>query len=150
MALIIRSWSDLGQWWGVPAMISSLFGLLFVAILQRAAPNLINRALSDPGSQAGDIDAIYSILTDITHRVFENSAAHLFITFIVGAGVFGSIWAWSRRHTAVEPDVSTRQLIEEREMDQSPANEEDPPPPGFSSPPPVKPFNPEGLSNQEE
>jgi len=145
MALVIRSFYDLGRWWGIPLLVGSLLGLLLIAVWQGTLPNMITLLLPD----SGEVDSVRSVIFAIFERINVGAAAHLFLTFIIGAGLFGITWAFSMRHT--EPKSrsmpeATNKLPEKRE-DVSPSDI--PHERGIPSPPPVKPFDPEDLSDAD-
>jgi hypothetical protein len=150
MTLIIRSWYNLGRWWGIPLMLGSLTGLLGVWLLQGITPNFINQALIDSESQAGDIASLKVIINDIIHIIFEGAASQLFLTFLIGAGLLGIPWFIHRRQQAYESNVAEKTRGEEIVEVVSPQSEPEEQQQDVPSPPPVKPFDPEGLSTREE
>jgi hypothetical protein len=145
MALVIRSFYDLGRWWGIPLLVGSLLGLLLIAVWQGTLPNMITLLLPD----SGEVDSVRSVIFAIFERITEGSSAQLFLTFIIGAGLFGITWAFYRRQTEPKsrsvPRVADK-LPEKRE-DFSPSDI--PQERGIPSPPPVKPFDPEDLSEDD-
>jgi hypothetical protein len=149
MSLVIRSWYEFGRWWGIPLLVGSLLGLLFIAVLDGIAPSMINQAILDSGNQPGDIDSLRSVITSILERITEGSSAHMFLTFIIGAGLFGITWAYYRRQTVPKPRSipEATKVLPEKRGDVSPSDI--PHERGIPSPPPVKPFDPEDLSDAD-
>lgn len=150
MALTIRSWSELGRWWGIPLMIGSLLGLLIIVLIQTNGPDLVNRALVDSGDQVIEVDALRNVIWSVFQRIFRGAGAHMLLTFIMGAGLFGTPWVLSRRQESpVSPSLpategQSTEMVEETPLSDSARVR------GIPLPPPVKPFDPEELSDENK
>jgi hypothetical protein len=146
MALVIRSIKDMGRWWGIPLILGSMLGLLFLAVWQATIPSLLGYYLPD----AGEVDSIRSIVFPISARISRGAAAHSFLTLLIGVGLFGVTWAVYR--TPQEPEISSHSPASNNDPGGSavPSQGERNKVEGIPSPPPVKPFDPEGLSHKGE
>ncbi|MCK4962454.1 MAG: hypothetical protein KAS19_08200, partial [Anaerolineales bacterium] len=59
MALVIRSWSALGRWWGIPLLIGGVFALMIVPLVSAVGEIFIAQQLSDLQHEA---NAAYELL----------------------------------------------------------------------------------------
>ncbi len=150
MALVIRTWVELGRWWGIAFMLGATFGLLLVISVQFAGLNALERIILDPGVLQGNTNSYQVVVWSIIERVLGASAGHLIFIFILGAVLFGGTWAYARRKKEVRPQAvlqDTEDVGESQEAHSPPASAQARETP---SPPQVKPFDPDELSGEME
>jgi hypothetical protein len=150
MALVIRTWVELSRWWGIGFMLGAMFGLLLVIGVQFAGLNALEQIILDPGVIQGNTNSYQVVVWSIIERVLVASAGHMIFIFILGAVLFGGMWAYARLQKKVRPQAvlqDSEAVSEMQEAQSHPASAQARETP---SPPPVKPFDPDELSGERE
>ena len=136
MAFAIRSWRDLGMWWGIPLSLGALFVLIFVILARGVGQNILIKSIYEgqqvPAVQEPVVDPLWDLITKILNR----SAIQAIFTGVFGFALF------------MIPRLSKKKS---KEMIQAPKIEE----PlkehieDIASPPQVEAFDPDQLESSE-
>jgi len=88
MAFAIRSWRDLGMWWGIPLSLGALFVLIFVILARGVGQNILIKSIYEgqqvPAVQEPVVDPLWDLITKILNR----SAIQAIFTGVFGFALF--------------------------------------------------------------
>jgi hypothetical protein len=132
IALAVRSWIDLGRWWGLPLAIGGMATLLTVLVIQGVIPNILTDFLQEGAASAELAGIIEAALRDLFDKALDRTAGHAIVLLLIGGGFFGATFFIQRRGqrrtlpAPVEPEMEAEKSAGK-----------------VGPPPPVDPFNPE-------
>jgi hypothetical protein len=125
MTLIIRSFRDLGHWWGLVIVLGSGLAMIVVLLGYLFGPGIVQKWISSSGDRQGVVnEALWSLIRPIFNRTFMLSAFFV----LIGVGMYMLPKLLEKRITVPEP---IEPIIDEDDHQAQP-----------SDPPPIKPFNP--------
>jgi hypothetical protein len=84
MALVIRSWREMGLWWGIPLIVGALLTLATMVAVRVGVEGLAQRALSDASLLPWIGEMIHTLLTAMLVVVFRRVALHAAILAGIG------------------------------------------------------------------
>ena len=128
MALVIRSWSALGRWWGIPLLIGGVFALMIVPLVSAVGEIFLAQQLSDLQHEANAAYELLVIVIDgLREAIFGGLLFHAALVSGIGLALLVGGWLASRRTSSMPLGQSGPGMA-------SVAISED-----VSSPPPVSP-----------
>lgn len=98
MTLGIRSWRELGQWWGIPLAAGALLSLLLVIGMHAIGPDLLARALADSEAALMGRELIKQALWTLIASILNRSAFQALLALMLATALFGATWALSSKH----------------------------------------------------
>lgn len=134
MTLVIRSWSDLRMWWGIPVGLGALFGIVLILIGHFVGPGLIKDSLLQSAQPVELQETIINTIWELIATVLNRSAFQALVLIILVAVGMTLPLLLKRRTPKVIPEPPVEPTPEDRMEDLPP-------------PPQVEPFNPETLSD---
>ena len=137
MTFVIRSWRDLGRWWGIPLGMGAMLTLFLIIISHGIGPRILKDAFFQPVQFPEIQEPIVNAVWDLIASVLNRSALQALFTGLLGVALF-IIPQLSKKKP---PESTHPPTLEEP----SAKNEEDSP-----SPPQVEPFDPDALESSSE
>jgi hypothetical protein len=136
MALVIRTWKDVGRWWGIPFILGGV-GALFVALLLSAARAEVVSSWSANMTASAALQGVFSAGLNALYRA---GLRPLWLQgiFVVMIGLV--LWLISRRGgkarsmaapAVIEPATVARPIVETDASAHEPEEEEGEPPEGI-------------------
>ena len=145
MALVIRSWSALGRWWGIPLLIGGVFALMIVPLVSAVGEIFIAQQLSDLQHEANAAYELLVIVIDgLREAIFGGLLFHAALVSGIGLALLVGGWLASRRTSSIplgQPGSG---------MDSVGTSEYVSPPPPVSTPPPVFPLPDDETVKEDE
>ena len=143
MALVVRSWSDLGRWWGIPLLIGGVFTLL-VPLMSSLGEGFIVRQLSDLRHESNAADEIVGIVINgLREAILGGLLFHAVLFSGIGLTLLVGGWLASRRTSSIK-------LGQPGSGMESTATSEDVYPPPVSPPPFVTPMPEDETVTEDE
>lgn len=137
MTLAIRSWRELGQWWGLPLSVGALLGLLLVIGMHVVGPGLLKGTFPQPEqagiSQEPILEALWILIALILNRTLFQAV----IVFVLALGLFLVTWALTKRRPV---DTKTQPT------EHKPSGEAD----ILLSPPSISSYHPSQITRNQE
>jgi len=148
MALVIRSWSELGRWWGIPLLIGGVFSLMMVPLVSTVGEIYIARQLSDLKHEANAAyELLVIVINSLREAIFGGLLFHAALVGGIGLVLLVGGWLTSRRTSSTplgQPGVGPSGM-------ESVATSEDvSPPPPVSPPPLVSPLTEDETVIEDE
>ncbi len=137
MVLMVRSWRELGLWWGVPLIIGAVFILVLNVLSFAIAPARLRDILVQTEVVPEVREALFSAFWPAVDSVLKRSLLHGFIILVIGIALLIVTLT-----TKAKPSPSIQ-------TETSPSTTDETSDPIFS-PPPVSPFKPEEISPEPE
>jgi hypothetical protein len=138
MALVIRSWSELGRWWGIPLLAGGVFTLMMVPLVSAGGEIFIARQLTDLRHET---NAAYELLVIVFNSLRDAILGGLLFhaALVGGIGLAFLIGGWlASRRTSSEP--AGRPGVGPSGMEAVATSEDISPMPPVSPPPQVSPL----------
>ena len=148
MALVIRSWSDLSRWWGIPILISGVFTLMIVPLLSTIGEVFIAQQLSDLRHEANvAYELVVIVINGLREAIFGGLLFHAALVGGIGLVLLVGGWLVSRR-PSVEP--VGRPGVGPLGIESVATSEDISPPPPVSPIPQVTPLPKDGTVKEDE
>ena len=104
MALVIRSWSELGRWWGIPLLLSGVMIFGYVLLMPIAMDYMLPRMLSDIRFEAEPVYQMAEmVVTGLTDAIRELLVFHTLLIGGTGLVLLVVGWLIGRRAAVVKP-----------------------------------------------
>lgn len=104
MALAVRSWGELGRWWGIPLLIGGVLTLLLAVLVTAMGEVLLTSQLSDLKREA---EAVYGLLMVIIGSLKDVIIGSLLFhaALVSGIGLVLLVGGWliNRRTSSLPP-----------------------------------------------
>ncbi len=104
MALAVRSWGELGRWWGIPLLIGGVLTLLLAVLVTAVGEVLLTSQLSDLKRQA---EAVYGLLMVIIGSlkdvIIGSLLFHAALVSSIGLVLLVGGWLINRRTSSLPP-----------------------------------------------
>jgi len=104
MALAVRSWGELGRWWGIPLLIGGVLTLLLAVLVTAVGEVLLTSQLSDLKREA---EAVYGLLMVIIGSlkdvIIGSLLFHAALVSVIGLVLLVGGWLISRRTSSLPP-----------------------------------------------
>jgi hypothetical protein len=137
MTLVVRSWRDLGRWWGIPLVVGALIGILIVLAGHAFGPGIIENAFTQVEQPPEVMDPFMDALWALVAPILNRTALHAFLGLALGTVLFVMTNIVRRRtKEAVLQPVKTPERQGEKAHH--------PPPPE------VEHFDPDGLVSDDK
>jgi hypothetical protein len=134
MTLIIRSWRDLGRWWGIPLGMGAIFTLLLILLGHGFGPGILKNAMSQSGQVPDIQEPIVDAVWEVFAKILNRSVIQAFVYGAIGLVLF----ILSQKSKKIPSELPQVAVSEEKSVE---AVEEIPPPPQ------VEPFDPDSLAS---
>lgn len=133
MALVIRSWSDLGRWWGIPLLLSGIIIFGYALLSPFAREQLIPRLLSDIRYESPAIFEMGRLVIEgLIEVILGLLLFHALIIGGVGLVLLVVGWLIGRRKVIGPPIEKIPSPIGESPPEEEPPGSQIPPPPPVS------------------
>lgn len=148
MALVIRSWSALGRWWGITLLIGGVFALMIVPLVSAIGEIFITQQLSDLQHEANAAYELLVIVIDgLREAIFGGLLFHAALVSGIGLALLVGGWLANRRTSSIPLG---RPGVGQSGMDLVGTSEYVSPPPPVSTPPPVFPLPEDETVKEDE
>ena len=147
MALVIRSWSELGRWWGIPLLIGGVFSLMMIPLVSNVGEKYIARQFSDLTHEAKAAYELLAMVFDgLRDAILGRLLFHAVLVGGIGLALFVGGWLVSRRNSS---KLDRGSGVGPSGMDEA-VTSEDVYPPAVSPPPQVTPLPEDETINEDE